>query len=239
MPNVIGHSMLRKANIYFGAGNPITVNFPLRRAKKDITIGLMAGYFDPLHPMHLLLAAETIIKGYNDKVIFLPVDVSTRKPNASPFEQRYGSLEKILSSFSPWFLLSDQKRNRNNPDAVAAIRERYPAEFFYPSKVKFNWIASSAGQSGFEIFKLINSGHTIQEALSAVISPYISKYLYFHSQPSEIVDAFRKYPRMRTMVIPDKYRPIEFIHSTLIREGQLNWSLKRTEDQIDIIIEHH
>lgn len=239
MPNVIGHAELKKINIYFGAERPITVNFPQRNAKKNIKIGLMAGYFDPIHPMHLMLAAESIIRGVNDKVIFLPVDASTRKPNASPFGQRYSSLENILGSFTPWFQISDQKRNRKNPDAVAAIRAGYPADLFYPSKIKFNWIASSAGKSGLEIFKLINSGHTIQEALSSVISPYISKYIFFHSQPNEIVDAFREYPQIRTIVIPDKYRPIEFIHSTLIRRGQLNWSLKKTGDQVDIIIKHN
>jgi hypothetical protein len=221
---------LRRINIYFGKEKPVTTNFPLFKVKKDCRIGLMAGYFDPLHPMHLLLAAESIIKGFNDKVIFLPLDISQRKPNATPFPQRYASLERILVSFSPWFMPSELKRNCTNLEAVAAIKDAYPSE------IKFNWIASSSGKSGLEIFKLLQQGCSIQNALERVISPYISKYLYFYAQHDEIVEALSHSPQTKLIGIPDKYQSIKFIHSTLLREGQLSWAFRRNKDQVDIFI---
>jgi hypothetical protein len=222
---------LRRINIYYGKEKPVTTNFPLFKAKKDYRIGLMAGYFDPLHPVHLILAAESIIKGLNDKVIFLPLDISQRKPNATPFLQRYESLEKTLSSFSPWFQLSDQKRNRTNPDAVAALRGDYQPE------IHLNWIASSAGKSGLEIFNLLNKGYDIKNALAEVISPHISRYIYFYSQRTEIVEAFQSCPQVKLIGIPDKYKSLLFIHSTLLREGLLNWTFSRNDRQININIE--
>jgi Cytidylyltransferase-like len=231
MPNVdLGPAHLKSINIYYGKERGVSVSFPQHQAKKDLKIGLMAGYFDPLHPMHLVLAAESIINGINDKVIFLPLDISQRKPNATPFQQRYGSLERILASFSPWFMPSELKRNRTNPDAVAAIRDTYPQE------IQFNWIASSAGKSGLEIFKLFQQGCSVQDAIEKVISPYISRYLYFYAQSDEIVGALSRSPRTELICIPDKYRSIKFIHSTLIREGQLNWAFRRNNDEVDIFI---
>ena len=54
---------------------------------RKLYVGLKTGFFDPLHPMHIALIAETIASGFNDKALILPNGDSIHKPQATRIVQ--------------------------------------------------------------------------------------------------------------------------------------------------------
>lgn len=58
-------------------------------------IGVFGGCFNPPHTSHKRIAKELILKGYVDKIVFVPTSASYAKRGLVPFEHRIRMLEEM------------------------------------------------------------------------------------------------------------------------------------------------
>jgi|GEM_PF-2218342 len=205
-----------------------------KAAGQDIEIALFTGYFDPIHPMHVVLAAQAMIKGCGDGVVFLPNEASARKPNATPLKERMQQLSPFIDLFEPLFMLSPLKGERSNPEMVQELRT------MNSEQVNFNWIASSSGKSGRRILQMIEAGKSLDHAIDEVISPFISKYLFFYyegeKRSNPVARRLLQLPegRARWLMVPEQFSLLIRLHSTLFRLGDMNCRFGQTRRGVAI-----
>jgi len=189
---------------------------------RGVEVALFTGYFDPIHPMHVVLAAQAMIEGYGDGVVFLPNEASARKPKATPLKDRMPRLQPFIDLFDPLFMLSPLKDRHSNPVMVQKLRAMNAPQ------VVFNWIASSSGKSGRRIVQMLEAGRSLDQAIDEVVSPYVQKYLFFYYENEKcsnpIARRLMELPRGRVccLKVPEQYSLLMRLHSTLFRVGDMS-----------------
>jgi len=209
----------------------IRVNFERKKIESRATLALKTGKFNPVHPMHILLALETIKNGWADQVVLLPKNSGPGKPFLPPFEERLDALQKVASLFSPWLLVSRGKERGSNKEAVGWVKREFNSQGLV-------WIASDSGKSSRRILEKLRAGFSLEEALAEVTSPSIAKYLYFYYEEDEFVTRLKEAnnPHFQLVLMPLQYHPLRFLHSSLVRAGKANCSFALTSEGVEMLV---
>lgn len=183
----------------------------IHKTYKQKRIGILTGFFDPLHAMHLSLGVEALLAFSLDQVYYLP-NTSIRKQNATPIDQRLDKLTSDLEPFNPYFKVGRQKINNSNVLCMETIKMHFPESQFY-------WIASATGKSAERIVDSLKI-QSVNDSINSVISPYCSKYVLFYYELSTVVKELLNLSesRIKLIQLPEKYNILRNLHSTSIRD---------------------
>lgn len=224
---------LKRPLLNVSCHDPAVIDRQIKAGQK-IEVALFTGYFDPIHPMHVVLAAQAMIEGHGAGVVFLPNEASARKPAATPLKDRLQQLEPCIDLFDPLFMLSPLKGRGTNPETVQKLRA------MNSEQVSFNWIASSSGKSGRRIVQMLEAGRSLDQAIDEVISPFVSKYLFFYYEGEKrsdpIASRLLQLPegRARWLMVPEQFSLLIRLHSTLFRMGDINCRFGQTRRGVAI-----
>lgn len=187
---------------------------------RELQVGLFTGYFDPIHPIHIGLAALAMAEENLDGVVFLPNERSARRPEATLLSERLGLIQALTKFFYPLFYTSVLKVNRNNREMVELFTS------LNADNIRYNWITSTAsgGASGEQIYQKMMAGQSLDRAVGEAISPHLSHYLFFYypdERDNEVVVALSgSAGKVKVIELPESILPFRALHASLQRGRQ-------------------
>jgi hypothetical protein len=188
------------------------------RGGERVPVAILNRSFDPLRPLDIVMAAQAMVEGEAEAVVFAP-----RIPNGGYDLEQHGQV-KILAEkvFFPLFSVTDLVKSQS------ANKVFHELKMTNSDVIDFNWLAPASKAQDQFIIEALKRGMSLDEAVNQVISPDLSKFIYFYfeGEENEIVAAIsQRSEKGRLIKLSDDLYPLCNANAALIKDGRSMYTI--------------